>query len=141
MPAVRHRHPSLRAGRPVCIALVIAVAALAVAAPTSLASTGSVYWDTNGNAAAGNVLFNGTFTGLSNVGLGESVMPNLTNGLWNVAVGDTALAGVNTGSRNVATGYSALSGNTTGHDNIASGSEALVSNNGDRNIGIGSLAL
>jgi len=42
----------------------------AVGAAPSLANTGSVYWDTNGNAAAGGTLFNGAFTGVGNVGLG-----------------------------------------------------------------------
>ena len=37
----------------------------------SLATIGSVYFDTNGNAAAGGTLFNGTFSGTGNVGLGQ----------------------------------------------------------------------
>ena len=47
---------------------------------TSHAATGSVYFDANNNTAAGETLFNGTFTGFENVGLGRSVMPNLTSG-------------------------------------------------------------
>ena len=50
------------------------------AASTSQAAVGSVYFDANDNAAAGETLFNGTFTGIGNVGLGRSVMPNLTTG-------------------------------------------------------------
>ena len=40
------------------------------AASTSLADTGSVYFDNNFNAAAGETLFNGSFTGFCNVGVG-----------------------------------------------------------------------
>ena len=46
-----------------------AVIGLGAASP-SLADAGSVYFDSNYNAAAGETLFNGSFTGFSNVGLG-----------------------------------------------------------------------
>jgi hypothetical protein len=59
---------------------------LTTAAPT-FASTGSVYFDNQDNAAAGGTRFNGTFTAQGNVGLGRSVMPSLTTGSPNVAVG------------------------------------------------------
>ena len=57
-----------------------AVIGLGAGASPSLADVGSVYFDANDNAAAGETLFNGTFTGCCNVGLGRSVMPNLTTG-------------------------------------------------------------
>src|SRR5262249_5468191 len=51
-------------------------------ASAALADTGTVYFDGSGNAAAGdpNALFNGSFTGAANVGLGREVMQNLTSG-------------------------------------------------------------
>ena len=96
----------------------IAVSALALStmiglgagASQSVAATGSVYFDNNFNAAAGdpNFLFNGTFTGAYNVGLGHAVMPNLTSGERNIAVGTNALNANTTGTENVATGDFAL---------------------------------
>ena len=53
---MRTHHPVRRSTRLAScgsIALIGAIAALAIAAPASFAATGSVYWDTNGNAAAG----------------------------------------------------------------------------------------
>ena len=90
----------------------IAVSALALSAliglgagaSTSRADVGSVYFDNHCNAAAGRSLFNGTFTGAANVGLGDTVMPSLTSGNFNVAVGEQALFDNTTGSHNVATG-------------------------------------
>ena len=69
-------------------AVAIAISA-ALGVSTSRADVGSVFFDANNNAAAGdpNLLFNGTFTGSDNVGLGRSVMPNLTTGSFNVAIG------------------------------------------------------
>ena len=61
------------------------------AASQSQAAVGSVYFDATDNAAAGETLFNGTFTGSGNVGLGRSVMPSLTTGSVNVATGAKAL--------------------------------------------------
>jgi hypothetical protein len=55
-------------------------------ASASLAATGTVYFDNDNNAAAGGTLFNGSFTGDYNVGLGRSVLPNLTTGQDNVAI-------------------------------------------------------
>ena len=63
------------------------------------------------NTAAGDTsfLFNGTFTGSFNVGLGRQVMESLTTGSNNVAIGHGANASDTTGSDNVATGTLALS--------------------------------
>ena len=71
--------PRFRIGSAMIAVIATAICLFATASPT-LADTGSVYFDANGNAAAGDAaqLFNGTFTGVSNVGLGRSVMPNLT---------------------------------------------------------------
>ena len=62
-------------------------------ASPSLADTGGVYFDANANVGAGDPahIFNATFTGFDNVGLGHSVMPNLTSGDDNVAAGAYAL--------------------------------------------------
>ena len=55
---------SRRRTRIATVALVlIAGVAVSGGASTSLASTGSVYFDTGGNVGAGNLLFNGSFTG------------------------------------------------------------------------------
>lgn len=94
-PCNPHTYP--RAAPPVAFSLHrlrIAITALALSAviglgigvSASLASTGSVYFDANDNAAAGETQFNGTFTGGGNVGLARTVMPNLTMGFNNVAV-------------------------------------------------------
>ncbi len=55
--------PSFR--RSLSAALAASTAVLAFGASSALASTGSVYVDANGNAAAGHTLFNGSFTGAS----------------------------------------------------------------------------
>ena len=74
--------PSTALGRTWLLTVTTAVA-IAISAglgvSASRAATGNVYFDANGNAAAGETLFNGTFTGAFNVGLGRSVMPNLTH--------------------------------------------------------------
>jgi hypothetical protein len=134
-------------------ALALATA-LAVAATPANAAVGSVYFDANDNAAAGdtNQLFNATFTGTSNVGLGRSVMPALTDGIGNTAVGDGALSGLTaatgtgtlasntSGSNNVAAGRGALAFNETGQGNVAEGFHALLNSTASRNIAIGSNA-
>src|SRR6188472_3083391 len=99
-------------------------------ASASLADTGSVYFDSNDNTAAGDTarLFNGTLTGGGNVGLGRSVMRSLTTGNDNVAVGDSALTSITSGNENIATGTDALFNNTTGGGNIATGDSALNAN-------------
>ena len=127
---------------PVPIGTIIAVFALG--ASPALADTGRVYFDTNDNAAAGDpsMLFNATLTGLGNVGLGRSVMTNLTTGGGNTAIGETALASNTSGDANVATGIDALFSNTTGTDNIATGASALHENtSGIRNVVTGTSAL
>ena len=119
-------------GRTRMLALVTAAAlaiSAALGASTSRADVGSVYFDANGNAAAGETFgfTDPMFTGGFNVGLGRSVMPNLTDAFGNVAVGDDALAANTDGDANVATGEFALSSNTTGSNNVATGTEALGS--------------
>jgi trimeric autotransporter adhesin len=91
---------------------------LALAATPALATTGSVYFDTNGNAAAGGTLFNGTFTGVNNVGLGRNVMTFLTSGSDNSAIGGGALDDVTSGSQNIANGFQALFSDQTGSSNM-----------------------
>src|SRR5215470_5836095 len=82
-----------RARRTVLVACATAIAVLGLAASPALADTGSVYVDANANAAAGetNFLFTNTFTGVHNVGLGQSVMPTITSGDNNTATGAFAL--------------------------------------------------
>jgi hypothetical protein len=135
------QRPRSRRTRAVIVALALATA-LAVAATPAGADVGSVYFDANNNAAAGNTnsLFNATFTGSGNVGLGPSVMPNLTIGDANTAVGDDALAANTTGDGNVATGRGALITNVAGHDNVAAGFQALFNATASRNVAIGSNA-
>src|SRR5919201_1978456 len=127
---------------PVLIATTIAV--IALGASPALADTGSVYFDDNNNAAAGetNLLFNATFTGTDNVGLGRSVMPNLTDGSSNVATGSLALDHNTTGDNNDSTGTAALFFNTSGDFNTATGASSLLSNfRGNKNVAAGFGAL
>src|SRR5262249_13858496 len=110
----------------------------------SLADTGSVYFDTNGNAAAGftNDLFNGSFTGIRDVGLGPAVMPNITSGNNNTAIGTSALDSETTGLNNTAIGTQALEANDVGQNNVATGLGALTtSTSGNANLATGDSAL
>src|SRR5262249_55184204 len=63
-----------------------------VFASVGVAATGTIFVsNTGGNVAAGaGPLFNGTFTSSDNVGLGFSVMPDLTSGTSNTATGNLA---------------------------------------------------
>jgi hypothetical protein len=120
---------------------IVTLALLLALAPTPAnASTGSVYYDQGENVAAGAVQFNGTLTGLNNVGFGYDVMPSLTTGNGNIAVGNGSLNHVTSGLRNVS--IDGLYYTTTGSDNVASGFDALNSNSsGDGNIASGLFAL
>jgi hypothetical protein len=161
MPAERRfrflRQP-VHAGYRAVLLGVATVIVLGICAAPCLATVGSVYYD-GSSAAAGGELFNATFTGCCNVGIGDSVMPNLTSGEGNTALGrialhaDTtgdvnsatgsgALNANSTGSRNTADGWTALLRNATGSDNVATGSGALTSNiSGWRNVADGFDAL
>jgi hypothetical protein len=127
------------------VATAVAIATSAgLAVPASRADVGSVFFNANNNAAAGqtNLLFNATFTGTENAGLGRSVMPNLTSGDENTATGFQALNAVTIGNRNVATGANALFSNTGGGGNVATGFQALRSNTtGNINVATGDSAL
>ena len=129
--------------RAVIAALALATAFGVAAAPAS-ADTGGVYFDNSNNAAAGDpsMLFNLTFTGFNNVGLGRSVMPDVTSGAGNTAVGNLALDDLTSGDLNVGIGQVALPDNTTGEDNIGVGGNSLFSNTtGDNNVATGFAAL
>src|SRR3954447_22118447 len=96
-----HRPSLLRA-----IALVATTAiGLAAGAGTASAGVCSVYVDGDENVAAGHDFFSHPFfVGGYHVGLGYSVMPNLTTGQDNVGIGFIALNSNTTGNNNVATG-------------------------------------
>jgi hypothetical protein len=160
MPAKRRFRflsPTFHAGRRAALLAVAAVIVLAVGATPALATTGSVYYDSNNNVGAGHDFFGGTTpTGSDNVGLGFSVMPALTSGSDNIAAGSFALVHNTTGSDNIATGFAALINNnansnvatgsealltnTTGHNNVGEGFEALLNATGSRNVALGSAA-
>ncbi len=130
--------------RMLALATAVVLAISAGLAPASHADTGQVFFDARFNVAAGggNFLFNGTFTGNNNVGLGRPVMTNLTNGSFNVATGIGALFSNTRGASNVASGYRALTFNTGGNENVATGIEALYRNTiGNRNSAAGARAL
>ena len=137
------RVPSLaRRVRIAMIAPAVALIGICAGASPSLAAHGRVYFDADDNVAAGETLFNESFTGAFNVGLGRRVMPNLTSGGANVAVGHSALHDNTSGSDNIATGLFALGNNTRGRDNVATGSRALVGNTtGHDNLATGFNAL
>jgi hypothetical protein len=140
--AERHSRAHRRRVARVLIGATIAV--LALGASPALADTGAVYFDGRLNAAAGdpNNLFNATFTGDGNVGLGASVMPNLTDGMSNVATGAQALNANTSGDNNTATGTAALLFNTSGDFNVATGASSLLSNSsGSNNLAAGFGAL
>jgi hypothetical protein len=135
--------PRFRIRSSVLAVITTAIGSLAYASP-SLADTGGVYFDSTSNAGAGDPaqLFNGTFTGIQNVGLGIPVMPNLTTGNFNVAVGTGALLSDTSGGANFAAGGDALESDTTGNDNVAAGDSALLSNaTGNGNVATGANAL
>src|SRR5262245_21716428 len=107
------------------IALATATGTCLLAASPALADTGSVYFDHNDNAAAGETFFDALQSGFGNVGLGRSVMPNLTTGNRNIATGTSALFSNTRGDDNVATGFRALTANTSGSANVATGAQTL----------------
>jgi hypothetical protein len=132
----RHR------GRLLLVSSTAAIVTLALGIGPAFAATGSVYVDSKFNAAAGHDSFNASFTGGSNVGLGYSVMPNLTTGADNTLIGRAALRANTQGFGNTASGYFALSANTSGDNNMASGNDALMSNtSGSANVAVGTQAL
>jgi len=113
-------------------------------ASASHADTGTVYFDANANVGAGKpgFLLNGTLTGFRNVGIGQTVMVNLTTGFANVGLGGDALADNTTGNSNTATGDQALISNTTGGGNVGVGPNALLMNTtGNSNIAMGTNSL
>src|SRR5947207_14482767 len=76
-----HRAPSTarpprRYRRIVLVALATATAPLGLGATTSLAATGSAYYDGNGNVGAGHIFFNATFTGAANLEPGPKALPS-----------------------------------------------------------------
>src|SRR5262245_30892983 len=113
----RTRHAGLVAG----LALLLSVT-------PSWGLVGSVYFDVNDNTAAGQTLFNATFTGLANTGLGRRVLTSLTGGTGNTAIGASALFSNTSGNSNTATGFQALFSNFNGTWNTASGVLALSGN-------------
>jgi hypothetical protein len=139
-----HQPTARGRARTLAVATAVALAIGAGFAATSQADAGGVYFDVDDNAAAGdpNFLFNATFTGTDNVGLGRSVMPSLTDGDFNVAAGSFALGDNTSGGSNVAIGVQALQANTSGNNNVATGPDALLFNTeGDNNVAIGRGAL
>jgi hypothetical protein len=125
------------------VALVLATVVLGAGPSASRADTGTVFVShLGGNVAAGSgPLFNGSFTGSDNVGLGFSVMPSLTSGSGNTATGNLALSSDRGGSNNVADGFFSLFNNLAGDDNVAVGQEALNMNNASFNVATGFQAL
>jgi len=73
--------------------------------PTGMGATTLI-----GNAAGGYSLT--SMTGVSNTGVGNMALNNLTSGGYNTALGDTALANNKVGSYNTAVGFYALAGST-----------------------------
>jgi hypothetical protein len=130
--------------RMLALATAVALAVGGLVAAASQADVGGVYFDDNDNAAAGdpNFLFNATFTGGDNVGLGRAVMTSLTGGNRNIGLGSQALVSNTSGNNNVATGSSTLFASTTGSNNVATGNFALSANStGNDNVAVGTIAL
>jgi hypothetical protein len=99
------------------------------------------YWNKvngNNNASYGpSVLISANSNSYNNVGIGQGVLPLLTEGDSNIAIGVNALNKVVDSDENIAIGKSALA-NATGNYNIAIGSGALFSYN---NLWAGSVAV
>jgi hypothetical protein len=99
------------------------------------------YWNKvngNNNASYGpSVLISANSNSYNNVGIGEGVLPLLTEGDSNIAIGVNALNKVVDSDENIAIGKSALA-NATGNYNIAIGGGALFSYN---NLWAGSVAI
>ena len=141
-PASRPRQP--HRVRRTALATAASLAALAFGATASHADVGSVYFDANGNAAAGGSFFQPN-QGYRNVGLGAEVLPNLNTAVDNVGIGDHALFGNFYGDDNIAIGSSAMVGPANGtqpNNNIGIGSQALSGiTNGANNVATGFQAL
>ena len=133
----RRRSPLARLS---AIIAAAAIAALAVETQTALANTGTVYWDANNNAAAGNSFFSGSLSGSGNVGLGANVMPSLTSGLRQCRRRHVGAPSNASGTRNTATGFDSLRF-STGDFNTATGYDALRMSTGDDNTAFGADAL
>ena len=99
------------------------------------------YWNKvngNNNASYGpSVLISANSNSYNNVGIGQGVLPLLTEGDSNIAIGVNALNKVVDSDENIAIGKSALA-NATGSYNIAIGTGALFSYN---NLWAGSVAV
>jgi hypothetical protein len=72
----------------------------------------------------GVILLQGNTT--NNMGVGKSVLTNITTGSNNTAVGYNGLSSITTGSNNTAVGYNGLSSITTGSNNTALGYQAFT---------------
>ena len=80
---------------------------------------------------------NGTLTGNHNIGIGASVLTNITSGLYNIGIGLTALNGVLTGIGNIAIGFQSQQNGTSASHNVSIGNFALSSiTTGAENVGI-----
>ena len=77
----------------------------------------------------------------TNIGIGDSVLYNLTTGVGNTAIGYNAMRTVSAANDNVGIGKLTLKA-TTGDNNVAIGSSALAANtSGSGNVAIGTFAL
>ena len=80
-------------------------------------------------------------TAVKNVAYGVNSLSAVTSGSDNTAIGHRILRDNTTGQHNTGVGSAALMQNTTGSYNVAVGSSVLYDSNGDRNTGVGFLAL
>jgi hypothetical protein len=102
--------------------------------------------DNSGNLALGSQALQqfgtGSFTGLSNVAVGNAALYSNTSGLYNSAFGSDALRYNTSGAYNAAFGYYALHNCTEGNDNTAVGYHALKeTTTGTGNVAVGKDAL
>lgn len=97
--------------------------------------------DVNTNTLIGNTTGNLTISGSENVGLGYSVLSQLTSASFNTCIGDLAGGQLTTGGENVALGYRALASSNADALNTAIGYGAMVNTNGGQfNVAVGPVA-
>ncbi len=98
----------------------------------------------NNNIAVGyQSMLTGPCTGVGNIGIGITALPDITSGMRNIALGFETSANLTTGADNICIGATAGSGITTSSNNISIGNDAMSSGivTGDNNVAIGQSAL
>lgn len=102
-------------------------------------ATGTAGSNTFLGLSSGNFSMLGNFSGYSsyNVGIGDSVLKNISTSSKNTAIGFSSQVNNENGNDNTSLGYLSLYNLTDGHENTAIGSSSLYSNQGYYNTAVG----